>query len=87
MSSACRRTRILGPERLLDVPYCFLDRDLGSVTRLLEIRMDDVPLVSVRLMRLAASTGLHICVSLRLPEQGVGSRPVGIQTFVETDGH
>jgi hypothetical protein len=41
----------------------------------------------VGLMRPAASTGLHICVSLRLPEQGVGSRPVGIQTFVETDGH
>src|SRR5215218_11029759 len=48
---------MLDAEGLLDVPHCFLDRDLGSVTRLLEIRIDDVPLVSMSLMGLAASTG------------------------------
>jgi hypothetical protein len=64
---------MLGAERLLDVPHCFLDRDLGSITRLLEIRIDDVPPVSMSLMGLATSTGhTHPLPPSASPKAGFG---------------
>lgn len=64
-SSASRRTGVPGPERLTDVLHRFLHRDLGCVGSFLEVRIDNVPLVSVRLVGLAASTGhAHLFPSL-----------------------
>jgi hypothetical protein len=88
LSSASRRTRILGSERFLDVPDNFLDGDLGSVTRLLEIRIDDVPPVSMRLMGLAASTGhTHLLPPSALPEAGFGLPGRPASETCRGDGH
>lgn len=84
-SSASRRTRVPGPERLTDVLHRFFHRDLGCVGGFLEVRIDNVPLVSVRLVGLAASTGhahlfpLFLAASVRM-----ASRPMRIQTSGST---